>query len=771
MLKKITDALLNIETDGSFSTRKTTTIGDLHIEIKNIGALAFPLKSRFVKKIIKQARLAKFGWRDQTRLDKNVRDTWEIPKSKVKIDKRRWNKTLNPMLDQLKQALGISKQESLTAQLHSFLIYEPGQHFLPHQDSEKHDGMVATLVVILPSPHRGGTLIIDHKREQKRYQSSSHAANKLTFFAFYADCRHEVRPVTEGYRVALTYNLILDVPQSAMPCSFSDYTHQSLTQAVGDYFTEKPHSTTELIQKTGVKKSKLLVYLLDHDYTPKGLSWNKLKNVDKYRAQALTRSAKALDLDIYIGLAEIQENWDCQIENDHWGYNGRNRYYWDSNDDDDIVLNELICAETTIRHWKNESGKAVNFQEMSISDNALCWTKATSDFDPFESEYEGYMGNYGNTMDRWYHRAAIILWRKTDHYAVSLEIAPAKTMAEILRLAQNKSTHSKAQQIIRHLLPNWLEQRHEFNDVATFHVVKLGLIIDEPKLARSLLSPLGVDALCPKNAPTLALLKIAYGLQWCKDIMRQWLSPPKQYFEKTDSLIKNLPKIIEKLVANSPAENKSLCDWILNYQLITLKERHTAQKNHSQLAQLRLLAPDRINEIKALLAASIITFDKKTYNNMLRFVMANQILYSVHDLATILQHFRKAHQRAELANWNHPKLLNFVINNLKTEIDSQPRAADDWSIWDKNTCNCADCGTLNLFLQSKDATMKVWPLAKRRRQHIHRIIDAMRLPITHQTKRTGSPQQLVLKKTNKLFTQENTRRIKLNSTLELLNKK
>ena len=38
---------------------------------------------------------------------------------------------------------------------------------------------------------------------------------------------------------------------------------------------------------------------------------------------------------------------------------------------------------------------------------------------PYASEYEGYMGNYGNTMDRWYRRAALVVWPQAAHRSVS----------------------------------------------------------------------------------------------------------------------------------------------------------------------------------------------------------------------------------------------------------------------------------------------------------------------------------------------------------------
>ena len=40
----------------------------------------------------------------------------------------------------------------------------------------------------------------------------------------------------------------------------------------------------------------------------------------------------------------------------------------------------------------------------------MCASTPTGDLEPYSSEYEGYMGNYGNTLDRWYHRAAVIVW-------------------------------------------------------------------------------------------------------------------------------------------------------------------------------------------------------------------------------------------------------------------------------------------------------------------------------------------------------------------------
>jgi hypothetical protein len=46
------------------------------------------------------------------------------------------------------------------------LVYEKGQFFVAHQDSEKNDAMIGTLVVTLPSAYTGGTLLVGHYEER-----------------------------------------------------------------------------------------------------------------------------------------------------------------------------------------------------------------------------------------------------------------------------------------------------------------------------------------------------------------------------------------------------------------------------------------------------------------------------------------------------------------------------------------------------------------------------------------------------------------------------
>ena len=86
------------------------------------------------KQLIAVARPAQYCQGEHTLTDATVRHTWQVPRSRVRIDKRQWNRTLTPILEGLRDDLGLPEGSRLKAELHSLLVYSPGQFFLPHQD-------------------------------------------------------------------------------------------------------------------------------------------------------------------------------------------------------------------------------------------------------------------------------------------------------------------------------------------------------------------------------------------------------------------------------------------------------------------------------------------------------------------------------------------------------------------------------------------------------------------------------------------------------------
>ena len=45
------------------------------------------------------------------------------------------------------------------------------------------------------------------------------------------------------------------------------------------------------------------------------------------------------------------------------------------------------------------------------------------------------MGNWGNTLDRWYHRAAVVVWPRDQAFANRAETSPAWALDELAAMA------------------------------------------------------------------------------------------------------------------------------------------------------------------------------------------------------------------------------------------------------------------------------------------------------------------------------------------------
>jgi hypothetical protein len=79
--------------------------------------------------------------------------------------------------------------------------------------------MFGSLVIIFPTPHKGGALILRHRDHEGIFDSGRALAAEekpsIGYVAFFSDIEHEVSPVISGHRVTLTYNLYFDGDISA----------------------------------------------------------------------------------------------------------------------------------------------------------------------------------------------------------------------------------------------------------------------------------------------------------------------------------------------------------------------------------------------------------------------------------------------------------------------------------------------------------------------------------------------------------------------------
>jgi hypothetical protein len=765
MREDITQALAKIETSGSFCTRRTLPADDLELQVKGVGAIRFPVSPTKARQLRKVARPSRFGRRDKTLYDKSVRDSWSIARSNVRIDQRRWGKTLRAELDRIKQDLGLPANGRLEAKLHKMLVYEPGQFFSCHQDSEASDDMIGTLVVILPSDYQGGSMVIENQGDKVTYRRSRRQTDQLTFVAFYDDCHHQVRPIKTGYRVTLIYRLLFDGQPPATAQTESSREVVELSDLIKAYF-DRPLPARVYDNRPRPPPSRL-VYLLDHDYTPRGLGWNRLKNDDAPRAAALQEVAHRLDCEICLCLADVHETWSC--EDDGWGY-GRRRWrrtYDDDYDDDyddgdggaddgDYTLVDLCDSDIVLRHAIDPSGKKVEGFFADIVDQEVFYTKASVEMEPFKSEHEGYMGNWGNTVDRWYHRAGVVLWPRKNSFLIRAKASLAWAMTEIERTVKAGDLEN-ARDMTRRLVPVFDPAAQETARGFFSRTLRVASALGDPDLAAGLLRPFELARVNRSAARLVGKLLRCYGIDWCRNALSGWSEKGRRRHD-TSKWLPDPPDFCRQLADCGDELGVALADWTIAEQWSSMREQCVLGLEKTQLSQTENCLQRLNGQILGLLEACTITNNVALVDELVGFFVSAETDYPVRSMASLLRDADAAYEPATLKTMRLGELHSCCVELLRAKLATPIRAPEDWSISCSLKCSCPLCQELSRFLVQPDRVQLEWALAKDGRAHVHRTIDAHGLPVTHQTKRAGRPYTLVLEKTKALFAREKSER-------------
>ena len=730
------------EPGGSFSAQLLAPAHLLRLEVTGVGPVSLPVRAARAKKLIAVARPAMFGRGEETLTDTTVRDAWEITPDQVRLGGPGWTALMDSALEHFRDELGLPPATRLRAEPHAMLVYGKGQFFLPHQDSEKDNAMVGTLVVSLPSAHTGGELVVGHAGESKAYRASK---EDLTFVAFYADCPHEVTPVRSGYRVTLTFNLLCgnEAPRHA-----------------GGPVTELAHCLTEHFATRATPRyggrdpgpPKRLVYLLDHEYTQRGLDWNRLKGADAGRTALLRAAAEQAGCQAVLALAEVKETWDAwpsdedpwddydhydeDVDEDH-----DDAYRDQARDHDDYQLNDLIDDEITLGWWTSPDGTGGERVLLHVPDFEVCATTPSADLTPYRSEYEGYMGNYGNTLDRWYRRAAVVAWPRDWAFAARAEAGSRWALSELhARIEAGDLEGARA--AAESLAPFWktIGSQAELLDTA-LHVAA-GL--DAAGTAAMLLEPLRVETAAPEHAGGLAAAAGQYGEQWTRRVIDGWFGSEHSFETGRYEWIERLPRLRGALhAAGAPEVARLLAAGAWRWMGDQLRLWTTTGRTEVRQVHLEMLSSPLVQLLEAA--------DGKLRDEIVAALRG----YGDRVLGCLMPALRSAVARPAAAR--RASGLDLVARDCAARLGviiARPlRGEDDWSIqW--AGCGCDLCDALGTFLGSRSRRIFEWPLAKDGRRHVHTQIDSAELPVRHQTRRQGRPYTLVLTKTDELFTRQ-----------------
>ena len=410
---------------------------------------------------------APHGQGEATVVDTNVRNVKRISPADVMIDPS-FDETLRTIVGTAKQDLGLKCD--VAAQLHNLLVYGPGGKFLPHKDSEKEPGMFGTLIVTVPCAHAGGQFSVRHDGDEVQFVGAGNASlptewdsktsGCLRWCAFYADCEHELLPVTSGHRIAVVYNLVR--------ASSSEATPEAPPEAAGPGATLQPVVTAAdsfqqlaqdwtgdgMVDGSTPPPPDKMVYFLAHEYTQDGLSWETLKGEDAAVCLPL-QDAGAYDL--VLCRLEITERGD-----EHTGHDVYQTEFAPSN----CKLppgQRNICEILSTQSIGTVDVLAGPLMERALA-RMIAQVKPWSEYaqvghfdltDPDSTEFEGYTGNEGSPKNSWYDRAAVVLWPRINRMKVLLgsdgEIASQESAERIAAALRRLGTDSSIGQELEHV--------------------------------------------------------------------------------------------------------------------------------------------------------------------------------------------------------------------------------------------------------------------------------------------------------------------------------
>ena len=401
--EKILNCLKDVKGSGKFVTAHTAPFFFPGLEIEGIGELSYPINDVQASALINVAHKAPFGKGSATVLDNNVRSVWEINEDKLIFNGKQWTSFLDKVLGNIKPELGLENYD-ISAHLYKMLIYQKGDFFLQHKDSEKEKGMFGTLIIALPCRHEGGELVVgfDNKKEVVNFAKDS-SDYKISYAAFYADCDHEIKPVTDGYRVCLVYNLV----QEKASDKIEPATVQTHALQLAAVIKEQ--------EKSG--ELNPYIVLLGHQYTPENFSKQSLKLNDRHKAEILFGAAQSLGF--YAKLCLVTSYLSGSPE----GGGG----YYDDEADEDAAMEEVYDESLDIEHWDDSEVPTLN--TLSFEEQDLITSFDLQDDEPIVKESTGYMGNYGPDLNHWYHYAAVVIWSPATN-AQLLPLQNAATQLE-----------------------------------------------------------------------------------------------------------------------------------------------------------------------------------------------------------------------------------------------------------------------------------------------------------------------------------------------------
>jgi len=719
------------------------------LEVQGIGPIGTPVSAADARRLIAQAEQAPYGRGEQTIVDTEVRRVWQIEPANFSLENDEWNGHLAAMVEAVRKEFGISQK--VKAELYKLLIYEQGSFFAPHRDTEKSKNMFATLAVCLPSRHEGGALVVQHDGRTRRIEfGGKNSQFKTQFAAFYADCQHEIEPVTAGYRICLIYNLATaGKRQPAAP------ENSAAVVKAAELMRALFADPTGPVNKIAIP--------LQHQYTEAGLDPAQLKGADRGRADVLVRAAEKLDFACYFALLTHWQSGSPDYSTmDYDPYRRRDSYGWsdddeedDSDEDDDssdetVEMEEVFDEALSLDHWLDPAGRTQDFGEIHLDEREILTLDSREGWARTQ-EIQEATGNAGASMERWYRQGVVVVWPRDRTFRILAGEGQRAALPELQKMigrgkpaAALADCQKFAAEIVSHWKPRQTSdaQRGYSRDMlAALEKIEADKITE--RFVRDVL-PQDFD-----GSEGTVLLRLGERRGWQKLGPALKALIDKQQPSDCFARLLTIVSVCRPLCCEAlplVGERRSVCQDLAEAlaQAIERWDRESVVDEDDDYEA----EDSRAGVVEGAIHIFSTVGGGERLDQFLARALADKRRYSLHrvlipDCKSLLKRLPEAPQVEGAAHL----LLEHCRAQLQAATAHPVERPQDWAREAKLDCGCEDCKALAKFLRDPAAKVGRFSIRQDRRQHLHRQIDHNRCDCTHVTERKGSPQTLVCTKT------------------------
>jgi hypothetical protein len=748
ILEKLDRALAQIDRPGTFCASGRVPAVLPGLEVEGLGPVGLPLTPRVARELIKHCHQAPYGKGEQTLVDTKVRRVWRMEPDHFQLKNPDWNKVIGGIVAKVQEELGLESQK-LESHLYDLLLYEKGGFFLPHRDGEKLDRMVATLVVVLPSSHEGGELIVRHDGQEQTidFGGPSGDAFHIHYAAFYADCEHEVRPLKKGYRLCLVYNLTLAKSKKMLAAPRDSEYIEKIAPLIRKWSDDE-------------EATEKLAITLDHQYTQEGLSWGALKGTDRVKARVLAEAARQAGCKAYLALLTLHQSGEGEEPGRRYGYRRGGwygRHYDDDTDENGGEYNmvEVYETELTADHWSDPEGNRFPIGELSIEEDEVLDPESLTDVTP-EEHFQGYTGNEGSPLERWYRHAAIFLWPASRHFEVICSRDSRALVPELSRMVarwqkargdEAVELEARCRELAAAIVARWPEGRFiaaDSEDEAGVSPASQLLdslaALDAPQSIGDFLGGALIADGTAEPGKSIAAIGQKYGWSTFRPQLESLMKAT------TPATVERNVRLLESICTASPRKKAGwgeLCAALADELVSAI-----ASNDGGGADDWRYRRVDRAEILGGLARSLIAKGQSELLSRFIDHTLATAKVYpltEVHIKAIVgLRPWLKKHVNetfAALTKW-----LDAIREQLEALTAREPQEPKDYRRAAPLSCTCSLCAELKRFLEDPGEAVHRFPVRKELRRHLHSQIDMNQIDLIHETERRGSPQTLVCTK-------------------------